>query len=415
MNVGRKMILTRCKAAAMSLIAVCGLPMAAAFAETGSSPNKPAASQAVKAPAISVVEAKRIAFVDNVLVTGSLVPREEVMVGPEIDGYRITSLLAEEGDHVEAGQVLAKLSSEILEAQLAQNAASAARAEAAIDQVRNQITESEATLKQVEEAFNRIKPLRESGVASQASFEERDAAFRTARARLAAQKEGLRLVEAERLLIQAQRRELQLKLDRTEIKAPASGIISRRTARVGAVSSSNAEALFRIIKDGEIELDAEVPEFYMPKLKVAQRARVEIAGAGERSGTVRLVSQEVNTSSRLGHVRIFLGKGPDLRIGTFAKGLIDAGERDSVGVPASAVLYQNDTATVLTVVDNKVHERAVKTGLVSGDSVEIKQGLEEGEVVVLRAGSLLRAGDIIAPQFMERQTASQTWANEAAK
>jgi len=384
----------------LSLIAC--LPGGAAFAEEAAK-----LAQKAKPPAVTVTEAKKISFVDNVLVTGSLVPREEVLVGPEIDGYRLTELLAEEGDHVKKGQVLAKLSREILEAQLAQNSASLSKTQAAEDQVRNQITESEATLRQVQDAFNRVKPLRESGVASQATFDDRDAAFRTARARLAAQEEGLKFAEAEQTLMRAQRQELEIKLGRTDIRAPADGIVSRRTARMGAVSSSAAEPLFRIIKDGEIELDAEVPEFYMTKLKADQRARVELEGVGERPATVRLVSEEVNTSSRLGRVRIFLGDAADLRIGMFAKAMIDAGQRDAVGVPSTAVLYQNDSATVLAVLDGKVRERTVKPGLLSGDSVEIKEGLKEGEVVVMRAGSLLRSGDTISPQFADKQTAQR--------
>jgi RND family efflux transporter MFP subunit len=389
----------------LGLPLIACLPGVGAFAEEAASTGKLA--QKAKPPAVTVTEAKKISFVDNVLVTGSLVPREEVLVGPEIDGYRLTELLAEEGDRVQKGQVLAKLSREILEAQLSQNTASLSKTQAAMDQVRNQITESEATLRQVQDAFNRVKPLRESGVASQATFDDRDAAFRTARARLAAQKEGLKFAEAEQILMRAQRQELEIKLGRTDIRAPADGIISRRTARMGAVSSSAAEPLFRIIKDGEIELDAEVPEFYMTKLKAGQRARVELEGVGERQATVRLVSQEVNTSSRLGRVRIFLGDAADLRIGMFAKAMIDAGQRDAVGVPSTAVLYQNDSATVLAVLDGKVRERAVKPGLLAGDSVEIKEGLKEGEVVVMRAGSLLRSGDVISPQFAEKQTAQR--------
>jgi HlyD family secretion protein len=364
------------------------------------------AVQKPKPPAITVTAAKRLTFVDNVLVTGSLVPREEVMVGPEIDGHRITSVLAEEGDRVKAGQVLATLSRDILDAQLAQNSASLARAQATIEQVRNQIAESEATLHQAEDAFNRVKPLRESGVASQATFEERDAAYRTARARLAAQREGLKYAEADLLLMRAQRQELEVKLGRTEIRAPAAGLVSRRTAKIGAVASASNDALFRIVRDGEIELDAEVPEFYMTKLKAGQHAKVETADAGEWHGTVRLVSSEVNPNSRLGKVRIFLGNMPALRIGTFAKAMIDAGQRDAVGVPSTAVLYQNDSALVLTVADNKVRDLQVKPGLLYGDSVEIKEGLKEGEIVVLRAGSLLRGGDTIDPQMAASQTAS---------
>jgi HlyD family secretion protein len=396
-------------------LTICGFQTNTVLADGTATTATSSLAQKAKPPTVTVTEARRITFVDNVLVTGSLVAREEVMVGPEVDGYRLTGLLAEEGDHVEAGQVLAKLSREILEAQLAQNTASAARAQAAMDQVRNQIVESEATLRQNEDSFNRVKPLRESGVASQATFDDRDAAFRTARARLAAQREGLKLAEAEQLLIRAQRQELEVKLGRTEIKTPAAGLVSRRMARLGSVSSSSAEALFRIIKDGEIELDAEVPEFYMTKLKAGQRALVEIAGAGERTGTIRLVSSEVNPSSRLGRVRIFLGNAPELRIGTFAKAMIDAGQRDAVGVPSTAVLYLNDSATVLAVIDDKVRERAVKAGLLAGDSVEIKEGLKEGDVVVMRAGSLLRSGDAITPQFVNKQTAAGIRVSEVPK
>jgi HlyD family secretion protein len=366
--------------------------------------NAEDASSPARAPLVTVAEARKITFVDNVLVTGSLVARDEVLAGAEIDGYRISAVLAEEGDTVKAGQVLATLARDALEAQAAQNDAQAARAQAAVDQARNQIAETEASLRQAEDAFNRAKSLRESGAASQATFDERELAFRTARARLAAQREGLRLAEAELVLNRAQRRELEVKLSHTEIKAPAAGLISRRTARLGAVASSGGEALFRIVKDGEIELDAEVPEFYMSKLKAGQRANVEMTGLRERAGAVRLVSPEVSATSRLGRVRISLGRDPQLRIGTFARAVIDAGQRDAVGVPMTAVMYQNDTATLLLVRDNKVQERQVKTGLLSGERVEIKEGLKAGDVVVFRAGSLLRGGDTITPQFMEQRT-----------
>ena len=200
-----------------ALALALGLQPASAFADDDAARG---AGIRARPPAITVIEAKRITFVDNVLVTGSLVPREEVMAGPEIDGYRITALLAEEGDRVEAGQALARLSREILEAQLAQNAASVAKSQAVIEQVRNQIAEMEATLHQSEDSFNRVKPLRELGVASQATYDERDASFRQARARLAAQKEGLKLAEADLILMRAQRQELEVKLGRTEDPLP---------------------------------------------------------------------------------------------------------------------------------------------------------------------------------------------------
>jgi multidrug efflux pump subunit AcrA (membrane-fusion protein) len=99
----------------------------------------------------------------------------------------------------------------------------------------------------------------------------------------------------------------------------------------------------------------------------------------------------------------------------FAKAMIDAGQRDAVGVPSTAVLYQNESATVLAVIGDRVRERTVKPGLFAGDSVEIKEGLKEGEIVVMRAGSLLRSGDAISPQFVEKQTADRSTAIGVSK
>lgn len=369
---------------------------AKAVAETQPQPGQ------ARPPSVTVVEAAKTTFVDDIHVTGSLVPREEVLVGPQIDGLRITHLLVDEGDRVEDGQVLAQLSRTTLEAQLAQNAASLAKANAAIEQARSQISEAEATLKQAKEAFDRIKPLLKSGAASQATYDEREALYRTANARLQAARDGLQLAEADKRLIEAQRQELEVKLGFTEIRTPEGGLIARRNARVGAVSSAAAESLFRIIKDGEVELAAEVPEFYMPKLAPGQKAKVSVAGVGEREGKVRLVSPEVDPQTRLGRVRILLGDDPALRVGSFARGVISAGQRESVGVPTTAVLYDNDRSTVFVVKGNQVEEREVKTGLVSGNSVEIREGLEPGELVVQRAGTLLRDGETITPVLPSR-------------
>lgn len=377
--------------------------MSAQAQETAATSGGNAAVNGVRPPSVTVAQAQKITFVENILVSGSLVPRDEILVGPEIDGYRITELLVEEGDRVKAKQVLARLSKETLQAQLAQNAASLAKATAAIGQSRSQIAEAEATVVQAREAFDRIKPLRKSGAASQATYEEREAAFRTASARLKAAKDGLELTQADKNLIEAQRRELEVKLGFTDIRTPTAGLVSRRNARVGAVSSSASEALFRIIKNGEVELSAEVPEVHLHKLKEGQKAEVEVAGADDRIGTVRLISPEVDTDTRLGRVRIFLGDDPVLRVGSFAKGFINAGSRDAIGVPGTAVLYGNDRATVFVVQNDTVREREVKTGLVSGTEVEVRSGLKEGEIVVERAGTLLRDGELITPVYQDRK------------
>ena len=259
------------------------------------------------AAAVTVARVAPADFVETVLATGSLVAREEILVGPEVEGLRITEVLADEGMRVKKGDVLARLVADTLDAQLAQNDAGLARATAAIAQARSSIVQAEARLVESSNAFERAKPLRTAGHMAESAYDQREQAARTAQAQLVAARDGLTAAEAEKAQIEAQRRELTWRRGRTEVVAPADGIVSRRMARIGGYAAGAAEPMFRIVAKGEVELDAEVTETRMAALKVGQPARVEVTGLGTIAGTVRLVSPEVDKGTRLGRVRIFLG------------------------------------------------------------------------------------------------------------
>jgi len=119
------------------------------------------------------------------------------------------------------------------------------------------------------------------------------------------------------------------------------------------------------------------------------------------------VSPEVDKSTRLGRVRIFLGDNPGLRVGSFARGIIATSNGNGLAVPASAVLYGPDGPTVQVVRANRVETRRIKTGLASGAMVEIREGLEDGDLVVARSGTFLRDGDAVRPVITERTKLSE--------
>ncbi len=360
--------------------------------------NAEEALGAAQPPAVSVAEVSEMAFAETILVTGSLVPREEVLVTSQLEGYRIVEILSEEGDRVAKDQVLARLDARALRAQLAQGLANLNRAKAAIEQAKSQILQAEASLKQAEAAFERARELRKTGTTSQAVYDEREAAARTAAASLASARDGQTLAEAEKAQIEAQIDEIRVRLGYTDIIAPLDGLVSRRSARLGAtVSTMTADPLFRIIGKGEIELDAEVPEFYLPKITPGVGATISVAGVAERRGTVRLVSPEIDKATRLGKVRIFIGDDPELRIGAFARGVITTATSRGLGVPASAVIFREDQSFVQVVRDNRVETRAIRTGLRTAETVEVIEGLKAGDLVVARSGTLLREGDAVRP------------------
>jgi RND family efflux transporter MFP subunit len=347
------------------------------------------------APSVSVVKVTPAEFAETVAVSGSLVPRDEILVAPEVEGFRVLDLKVDEGDRVKKGDVLATLVQESLDAQLAQNDAGLARAEAAISRARSQIVEMTARLEEAKSSFERAKPLTKSGYLSESTYDQREAAAKTTEAQLVAARDGLKLAEAEKAQVEAQRRELAWRRANTQVTAPADGLVSRRTARIGGMASVAAQPMFHIIARGEVELDAEVIETELGKIAVGQKARIAAAGNGQVDGSVRLISPEVDKTTRLGRVRVFLGDDPRLRIGSFARGTIDTARGEGLAVPSSAVVFDGEGAFVQVVTQGRVSRRAIETGLIAGGLVEVRKGLKEGDIVVAKAGTFLRDGDTV--------------------
>ncbi len=339
-----------------------------------------AVAAAPKAPAVTVARVGRGEIVETASLTGTLVPREEILVSPQFDGVAITQILVEEGDTVTAGQVLARLSKDVLNASLAQNTAQIARDQAAIVQ-------AEASRIAADAAFGRTRDLAKTGTASRETFDTRQAALATAAAQVAS-------AQADLAYARAQRQELTVKLDNSDIKAPVGGLVSRRVARLGSVVSMTGDPLFRIISDGAIELEADVPESTMARLRPGQRARLIMAGGVERTGTVRLVSPEMNRASRLGRIRITIDPGDgNLVLGGFGRAMVQTARHVGIVVPLSAVLFQPGGPQVEVVRNGVVDSRPVVLGLRAGGRAEIASGIAAGDAVITLSGTFVRPGD----------------------
>ncbi len=360
----------------------------------GAAENAAAPDPASLLPVVSVVPAQTREIVERAVVTGTLVPRDEILVSPEIEGLRITELLVEEGDRVAKGQVLARLSLEMIETQEAANRAAIARAQGAIIQARSQIVQADAANLEAKQALERAQALVRTGNATAATLEQRVSTAQSAEGKLAAAKGGLELAQADLATAKAQANEIALRRARTEIRAPEAGIINRRTARIGATATAVGEPLFRLIARGEIELEGDVPETALPRLRPGDPAILDLDRGKTLAGKVRRVYPEVDRMTRLGKVRISLDPEATLYIGAFARGRVEVARRTGVTVPLAAVLYAADgTASVLSVVDGKVESRKVTTGLSAEGFTEIPSGLSANEMVVARSGSFLRDGD----------------------
>lgn len=376
--------------------------LAFALALAAASPSIAHAVEAAPVPAgapvptVTVFKAERRSIAETVSVNGTLVARNEILVGPEIEGLRILEILVEEGDRVAAGQVLARLSREALDAQLAQSDAALVRADAQIEQVKSQIRQAEATIGQTGPDLQRAQSLLKTGVSTQAQIDQKLAAERSAQAQADNARQALAVSEADKKSLIAQRRELMVRVARSEVRAPVAGLVSRKSARLGAIATSVGDPMFRLIADGAIELDGEAAETRLARLAPGQPAEVMV-GDIRIPGRVRLVAPEIDRATRLGRVRILLDPSDAARIGGFARGVVETRRAEGVVVPSGALLFDGTQPLIQVVAGDKVETRKVQIGIAAKGFSEITAGLAAGEDIIARAGPFLRAGDLVRP------------------
>ncbi|KQY98869.1 hemolysin secretion protein D [Caulobacter sp. Root1455] len=349
---------TRTALAAMILIAATGLTAC------GEKKDKPAA----KAPAAALARTVSVGSVETrplgggVEASGLLVSREEAAVGSELSGYRVARLYADEGDWVRAGQPLAQLDDTLLRAQVEQQAAVTAQADA---------------------EARRVAGLDGQGVISQEQIETR-------RYQAKAQEAALK--------------ELRTRVSRMTITAPVSGLVLQRGVQPGQIAGGGTTPWFTIARDGLVELDAEVNEADLAGVRAGQPAQVSLPGGQSVSGVVRLVSPRVDSATRLGKVRVRLPVRPDLRPGGFGRATFGASGAAVTAIPEAAIRYEADGLFVMTIdSNNRAHQVAVKVGQKGGGWAQLVQGPPAGTRVVLGGASFVADGDVIRPATTTQQ------------
>lgn len=335
--------------------------------------GKKAAPPAAPAPGVTVIVPGSTMVEGTVTATGTLAAKREMPVGVAGEGGMVQSVLVEPGTWVGAGQTLAVIERSV-QAQQANSLAASVR-----------VARADAELAQAE--LDRAKALVARGFISKADIDRKTAARDAAVARVA--------------VAQAQLGESRAQIGRLNIRSPAAGLVLTRAVEPGQVVGPGNGALFRVAKDGEIEIRAQLAEQDLARLKVGDTAQVTpIGGQRAFSGTIWQISPVIDAQTRQGTVRIQLRYDPALRPGGFATAAIRVGSVKAPRLPESAVLHDDKGSYVFIVgPDNKVVRRTVKTGDVSDAGVVVLSGLEGNEKVVLSAGAFLNPGDKVTPEM----------------
>jgi RND family efflux transporter MFP subunit len=348
--------------AVVALVAAAG---AALFAARAADPPPAAAPR----PALTVatVQPQPTKLPLQITANGNIAAWQEAIVGTEANGLRLAEVRVNVGDVVRRGQVLATFTPEMMQADVAQ--------------IRAMVAEAEAALAEAQANAQRARTLQDSGAISDQQINQYLTAERTAMARLDAQR--------------AQARVQQLRLSQTQVLAPDDGVISSRTATVGAVLPAGQE-LFRMIRQGRLEWRAEVAAADLAKIRPGMAARVVPAGGSAVAGRVRMVAPTVDPLTRNGIVYVDLERSADARAGMFARGEFDVGTAEGLTLPQTAVVSRDGFAYVLRVdAQQKVQSVKVGVGRRVGDRVEITSGIDAGARVVASGGAFLSDGDLV--------------------
>lgn len=349
-------------------------------------------------PSIVVAEAVERTIGDRVVATGSIEAAEEIHVSPLVDGLPVRALKTDIGDRVEPGDTLAVLDDDALRLEKGQLEAKLAKAEAALTQVQAQLVEAGANSEEARRVADRADLLLASRAISRAETDRLKVLATTSGARLRSAEQSLRIAAADIRLARAQLDDIGLRLARTAVTAPFGGVISARNGKVGAIASGSGLPLYTIIRDGVVEMKADVAEADLVKLAAGQPATVRVAGSRTPvRGRIRVVAPTVDPQTRLGIVRIVLDDATGARPGMYASAIITAGERRAVILPRSSVMSTNGVSLVRKVEANVVRLVPVTVGIEDGPFVEIVSGLEPGELAVAKAGAFVRDGDRIVP------------------
>ncbi len=339
------------------------------IAACGKKPD-PAASGAagdttVASLAVTLAHAEQRPIERSVIASGPVAAWEEMQLGVEVSGMRVTALNVDVGQRVRKGDVLLEVDHRTLDSDLRQAQAALAEAQAGV------------TLAKANLGRGQLMASRQLIAAS--AFDELKAAEAQAEARAntaAAQRDGM-----------------QLHRDFASLRAPDDGVISRRMVQPGQVVASGTE-LLRLIRQGRLEWRPELPAADLTKIVVGATVILHDATGTVVTGRVRAVSPGVDTETRTGVIHADLPSPGALKAGTFVEGRIVTSSATALMIPAAALVMRDGYAYVFTVDDKGIVSRIrVRTGVSDGGWVEVTDGLQSGQAVVATGAGFLGDGD----------------------
>lgn len=340
------------------------------------------AEKAASTPALAVTTTPVVTrqMADALDVSGPVSAVEEMQLGVELSGLRVTALHVDVGQPVRRGQVLLTLDHRVLDSSLAQANAAMREAEAGAELARANL--------------NRGQGLASSKYISATQLDELRAARTQAEARLGTAR--------------AARDAAALQRSFADLRAPANGILSKRLVQPGQVVSAGME-LMRMIRDGKLEWRAELPSAQLSQVKPGDRIALHTREGKPIEGRVRAVSPGVDATTRTGTVYADLPQPGDLQPGVYLQGSISTGLSDALVIPTQAIVLRDGFPTVFTIdAQGVAHQARVRTGGKESNLTAVIEGVKAGDQVALQGAGFLADGDKVRVVSAGAQPAAAT-------
>ena len=367
-------------------------------------------AKAEKATAVHTIKVERGAISQQLLVTGDVLAAARVEVFPKVEGH-LRELRVEEGDRVQAGQEIASIFDDDLQAAVARAKAQleALRAEWAqmqagarpeeIAQAVDRVESTKAELTNSQHILERVRAMVEEGIRSTQELEDAtrnitqaQAEYRTAEKQLQLLRAGARTEVRQALQARLQAAEETLRLAEVELQnatltAPMDGIVGRRYVDLGAYVTATKTPIVTLVAMDTVKIRVPISERDFGRVRPGLDAHIRVDAYPEEvfKGTVKRLSPIIDAASRQGEAEISIAN-PDYRLkpGMFAKVALLLEQREEVVViPRHAVQISQKGSAVFVVKDGKAHRQDVVTGLQTDTQVEVLNGLDLGTEIVL--------------------------------
>jgi len=323
--------------------------------------------QARPAMAVELVSPAKQSWPDVLVASGEVTPWQEVVIGAEVAGVRLDEVLVNVGDRVQKGQLLARYSEDSLRAEMARIEAVVAEAEANVARTRADVVRADRLEKSEVMSGQAVQLIRSQAQVAEAQLDS----------------------------ARAQRKAQALQLRYARVVAPDEGVISARSATVGAVSALGSE-LFRMVRRNRLEWRAEVAASTMQRLEPGMAATLNSLDGRTVGGELRQLSPTVDTHTRNGLAYVDLPAGSGLAAGMYLTGRFTLPSREALAIPETAIV-QRDGNQYLMQVDgeNRVHLVKVVTGRRQGEAIELQGKVDPAARYVKSGGAFLGEGDLV--------------------